>query len=406
MKPNLELNPKLRKALLIILLAVFAISLWQLVSSLLDYREGDQVNAEADALIELPDFAELAPPEPAAEADADPAEPYIDPYADALAAMDFAALRQVNSEVMGWIIIPDTGISYPLMHHANNQYYLSHNWKGGASRVGSIFLEATNSRSLGDFNTIVYGHRMNNGSMFTPLQKFQKQDFWAAHPSVYITCDAGSLRYDIFAAYEVSTEGMTYSLGFSGDKAKQRFIDFCLEQSVIDTGVVPEVQDYILTLSTCTGHGHATRWVVQAVRRGEKPEQQPEQSEQPPEQAPENPSDGDTGKQSENPPDNQQENTADTGNPPENTGDTDIQPKNPADSQQENTGNTSNQPENPTDNTGEADIQPEAPPVNQQENTGETNNQPDNLLANTGEADIQPDNPPDGDTGNNQENPQ
>lgn len=398
LKPNLELNPKLRKALLIILLAVFAISLWQLVSSLLDYREGDQVNAEADALIELPDFAELAPPEPAAEADADPAEPYIDPYADALAAMDFAALRQVNSEVLGWIIIPDTGISYPLMHHANNQYYLGHNWKGGASRVGSIFLEATNSRSLGDFNTIVYGHRMNNGSMFTPLQKFQKQDFWAAHPSVYITCDAGSLRYDIFAAYEVSTEGMTYSLGFSGDKAKQRFIDFCLEQSVIDTGIVPEVQDYILTLSTCTGHGHATRWVVQAVRRGEKPEQ----PEQQPEQAPENPSDGDTGKQSENPPDNQQENTADTGNPPENTGDTDIQPENtsendiqpenPADSQQENTGDTSNQPENPPDNTSENDNQPE--------NTNEADIQSDNL------ADIQPDNPPDDDTGNNQENPQ
>lgn len=398
MKPNLELNPKLRKALLIILLAVFAISLWQLVSSLLDYREGDQVNAEADALIELPDFAELAPPEPAAEADADPAEPYIDPYADALAAMDFAALRQVNSEVLGWIIIPDTGISYPLMHHANNQYYLGHNWKGGASRVGSIFLEATNSRSLGDFNTIVYGHRMNNGSMFTPLQKFQKQDFWAAHPSVYITCDAGSLRYDIFAAYEVSTEGMTYSLGFSGDKAKQRFIDFCLEQSVIDTGIVPEVQDYILTLSTCTGHGHATRWVVQAVRRGEKPEQ----PEQQPEQAPENPSDGDTGKQSENPPDNQQENTADTGNPPENTSNTDIQsentsendiqPENPADSQQENTGDTGNPPENPPDNTSDTNNQPE--------NTGEADIQSDNL------ADIQPENPPDDDTGNNQENPQ
>lgn len=382
------MKPNLRKALLIILLAVFAISLWQLVSSLLDYREGDQVNAEADALIELPDFAELAPPEPAAEADADPAEPYIDPYADALAAMDFAALRQVNSEVLGWIIIPDTGISYPLMHHANNQYYLGHNWKGGASRVGSIFLEATNSRSLGDFNTIVYGHRMNNGSMFTPLQKFQKQDFWAAHPSVYITCDAGSLRYDIFAAYEVSTEGMTYSLGFSGDKAKQRFIDFCLEQSVIDTGIVPEVQDYILTLSTCTGHGHATRWVVQAVRRGEKPEQ----PEQQPEQAPENPSDGDTGKQSENPPANQQENTADTGNPPENTSNTDIQPEAPAHSQQENTGDTGNQPENPPDNTSENDNQPE--------NTNEADIQSDNL------ADIQPANPPDDDTGNNQENPQ
>lgn len=274
------MNPKLRKALLVVLTVVFVVSLGGFINSLLDYREGDQVNAEADALVDLPNIEEIAPPPPEQpENDQEPAEPYIDPYADALAAMDFAALRQVNGEVLGWIIIPGTSISYPLLQHSSNQYYLSHNWKGGSSRVGSIFLETTNSRSLDDFNTIVYGHRMNNGSMFTPLQKFQKQDFWAQNPSVYITTDAGSFRYDIFAAYEVSTEGLTYALGFSGDKAKQRFVDFCLEQSVIDTGLVPEVRDYILTLSTCTGHGHATRWVVQAVRRGEAPEQ-PEETEQ------------------------------------------------------------------------------------------------------------------------------
>ena len=88
---------------------------------------------------------------------------------------------------------------------------------------------------------------------------------------MYITDDAGSRKYEIFAAYEVSTDGSTYQISFSGDESKQTFISYCLDKSVIETGITPTVHDRILTLSTCTGSGHATRWVVQAVLKGEAP---------------------------------------------------------------------------------------------------------------------------------------
>ncbi|MEI3304556.1 MAG: class B sortase, partial [Dysosmobacter sp.] len=88
---------------------------------------------------------------------------------------------------------------------------------------------------------------------------------------LYITDDNGSHKYEIFAAYEVSTAGTTYQIGFSGDASKQAFLDYCLGQSVIDTGITPTVHDKILTLSTCTGNGHATRWVVQARLKGVAP---------------------------------------------------------------------------------------------------------------------------------------
>ena len=79
--------------------------------------------------------------------------------------------------------------------------------------------------------------------------------------------------------YEVSTQGITYQLGFSGEADKQEFLDGCMAQSVIDTEIVPTVHDRILTLSTCTGNGHATRWVVQAVLRCEAPaEPRPEET--------------------------------------------------------------------------------------------------------------------------------
>lgn len=87
----------------------------------------------------------------------------------------------------GWILIPNTVISYPLLQGEDNQYYLNHTWKKWTSAVGAIFMDSQNNPNLTDFNTIVYGHRMNNGSMFASLKNYKKQSYWQAHPCVYIT---------------------------------------------------------------------------------------------------------------------------------------------------------------------------------------------------------------------------
>jgi sortase B len=270
---------------------VFLVSAGMLLVQVLQYRKGAQAYSQAEDLVQLPDLSALptpaapstsptqdAPdpetPDPeASDPDADqdveaqPTPQQVDPYAQALRDMDFAALRQVNPDVVGWIVIPNTAISYPLLQGADDQYYLNHLWNRRYGTVGSIFLESQNSRDLSDFNTIIYGHRMRDRSMFGPLRSYQSQDYWQAHPWVYLTDDNGVHTYAIFAAYEVDAAGDAYRLGIASDAGKQAFLDYCLEQSVIQTGVVPTTQDRVLTLSTCTGSGHETRWVVQAVSR-------------------------------------------------------------------------------------------------------------------------------------------
>ena len=267
------MKKNIRRILMVILGLVFAGSVAMMIYRGIQYKEGEETYAEAETLVDLPDLSQIPVPnvedEPEEEAEEKPV--YVDPYADALRNMDFSALREVNSDVLGWIMIPGTVISYPLLQGTDNQYYLKHTWKKWTSAVGAIFLEYQNSPDFSDFNTIIYGHRMNNGSMFASLKNYKKQSYWAAHPYVYITDDNGSHKYEIFAAYEVSTAGTTYQIGFSGDASKQAFLDYCLGQSVIDTGITPTVHDKILTLSTCTGNGHATRWVVQARLKGVAP---------------------------------------------------------------------------------------------------------------------------------------
>ena len=288
MKGGSAVKPKIRKVLIALLGVVFLFSASMMLYQLFQYREADEIYEGAEELANAPDLSSLPDPSeltdilantPQPDADgsasASAAEPYVDPYADALANMDFQALQEVNSDVKGWVLVPGTKISYPILKGRNNEHYLWYSWRDTKNSCGSIFMECTNRSDFTDFNTILYGHRMNNQSMFGILHSFRKQSYYEAHPCVYISTKSGTYRYDIFAAYEVSVQGDTYRLGFPTTQSKQAFIDYCLSLSSIKTGIVPHTYDSILTMSTCTGHGHATRWVVQAVRRGVPPKKKP-----------------------------------------------------------------------------------------------------------------------------------
>jgi hypothetical protein len=88
---------------------------WQYIQ----YRQGDEIYSQAEQLIQLPDLTQLPAPVPDVNLPSgdesqptqtpvteEPVPPvYVDPYADALAAMDFTALWEVNDDILGWILI-------------------------------------------------------------------------------------------------------------------------------------------------------------------------------------------------------------------------------------------------------------------------------------------------------------
>lgn len=192
-------------------------------------------------------------------------EPELDPEAAFLRDLDLAALQQTNPEVLGWICIPGTQLSYPYLQTEDNQYYLSHTWEKQKNAAGSVFLECKVSGDLSDFNTIIYGHNMKNGSIFGSLRQYRKQSHFEAYPSFYLADAQGIRRYDIFAALEAQVVGPTYRLKVEQAQGKQAVLDYSVQRSVIQTDIVPTVEDSIVTLSTCTGNGYDTRWVVQGV---------------------------------------------------------------------------------------------------------------------------------------------
>lgn len=230
----------------------------------IDYSKGAADYAEAVKQAAVPPLRPVPLPAPGEP------DPPPDPNPGLLAEADLEALRETNSDVVAWIAIPGTTVSYPVVQCGNNQYYLNHTWQKQRSAVGAIFMEYTCPSDFSGFNITLYGHRMNNDSMFGILHSYREEDFWREHPTVYLATDSGVRAYDVYAAFEVSVRDIIYRLDVEENGWQQDFIDFGLAHSVLDAGVTPSPDGQILTLSTCTGRSHNTRWVVQAVLQEEE----------------------------------------------------------------------------------------------------------------------------------------
>ena len=272
----------IRIVLMCLLGAVFVVSMGMTIFHQMEYRKTLDDADEAARLAGLhretasrrpetaPPAAEPGPSKerPSEELLEGPEEPLPEEALE-LAGLDLEALRAVNQDVVGWIAIPGTIVSYPLVQGKDNQYYLRRNWKKQSISSGSIFLEAESSPDLTDFHTIIYGHRMRNDTMFGTVKYYSKADYWRQHPSIYIVLDETIFRYDIFAAYEASVKEIVYRLDIEEKHLEEKFIQYCKDHSVLDTGLTPGAGDRILTLSTCTSNLSETyRWVVHGVLAG------------------------------------------------------------------------------------------------------------------------------------------
>lgn len=252
---------KVRSILAVILAIVFVASLGHLIRNALNYRSGTENYSAAQELAGLAENQESLQ-----EEEEEDEEEELDPLTKTLRGVNLAALQEVNPDVVGWIHIPDTVISYPIMYGTDNDFYLKHTWDKQKNIVGSIFVDYRNSGDLNDFNTLIHGHNMRDDSMFGSLHNYKAAEFLSTHPDVYIVNENGCYKYRIFSTFMAKlTTAEPFQMEFVDDADKQLFIDQCQALGNDDTGIVVTPEDHVVTLSTCSSWGHNYRWVVQAV---------------------------------------------------------------------------------------------------------------------------------------------
>lgn len=272
------MDKRLRIGLNIALGLVLAVGLAVLASQRLGWHESAQAREKAERAAGFAPAASALPgpaaQPPGASPSAGESAPAIDdPAAQELAGIGLAALREANPDAAAWIYIPGTNISHPVMQGPDNDYYLRHTWEKKWNSGGSIFLDWRAPRDFEGFHTVVYGHRMNNGTMFGALEGYADEGFWREHPYVYVADGVCVRRYEVFAAWEARVDSLVYTHGDTPEE-RQALVELCVSSSWVDTGIVPGPEDKLLTLSTCTGQGsQAVRWVVQGRLERVWPEQ-------------------------------------------------------------------------------------------------------------------------------------
>lgn len=175
-------------------------------------------------------------------------------------------LISMNSECFGWINISGTNINYPVMHTPSNpQKYLNRNFYGEYSYSGTPFLDARCSAD--STNLIIYGHHMNNGTMFADLYNYTDYSYFTEHPTVVLKTKDGAFAYSVFSVMKVKSDDDWYRFTTVGtEKSYNSRIEYAKEKSIYDTGITPVYGQQILTLSTCYGYNQDDRILVLAVR--------------------------------------------------------------------------------------------------------------------------------------------
>ena len=179
-------------------------------------------------------------------------------------------LKKENPDIVGWIEIEGTKISYPVLQGDNNEYYLNHNYRNEKTANGSIFLNKDYDWNLPSTNLLIYGHNMKNGEMFTDLLKYANESYYKNHPIIRFTTENDDSEYEIFSAFrsKVFYKSETYVfkyynfLNAKNDEEYNEFVENAKEASIYDTNITPKYNENLITLTTCAYHTEDGRFVV------------------------------------------------------------------------------------------------------------------------------------------------
>ena len=175
------------------------------------YSELKEQQKEKEDFAAVAEIAELPMTEAPAESVMDAeTEPSAEPTEQPAAERNIQALIAENADCIGWLSIDGTNISYPVMHTPSDpQKYLRRNFYGKYSQSGVPFLDGR--CDIQSTNLIIYGHNMNNGTMFADLKKYVDKDFLSAHRTVKFETADGVQTFIVTEALKTNTSDAWYN---------------------------------------------------------------------------------------------------------------------------------------------------------------------------------------------------
>ena len=260
---------------IILLLVVFVFSAFQVVTYFIESREQAAGNDEL-AQIKQQALAAATDPNRATEA----TKPQTDeeketgPTEETEPQMlpEYAALYEINDDIVGWIRIDGTKVDYPVMQTPDNRdFYLKRKFDKTSSEWGSIYVREECDVLKPSDNVTIYGHNMLDGSMFAALLDYDKKETWEKNPLILFDTLYEYHTYEIFAVFKTTAsigQGFSYHqmVDAQSEEEFDEYIATCKELAFYDTGITPVYGDKLICLSTCEYTLVNGRLVVMARR--------------------------------------------------------------------------------------------------------------------------------------------
>lgn len=170
-------------------------------------------------------------------------------------------VRQLSAEhkdSVAWLYIPDTNIDYPIMQSGDNDYYAHRATDGSYLYAGSLFMDYRCSSDFSDFNSVIYGHNMGNGTMFADIPNYENEEYFMEHSYGWLTTDDNVRLIDFFAvARTVDTSGL-----YLADRTFEKWDSQLRNCASIYKEIEVTESDHLLMLSTCTGAEGSSRTIL------------------------------------------------------------------------------------------------------------------------------------------------
>ena len=262
-----------RKILLIVGAVLFTVLfVFSGFMALRQYRDTKQSAEAFNAVADLVKPAPTSAPTPVEDATGEDGTeaPVTDEPVPTLTSYDkYADVYNANADFIGWLTIEGTNINYPVMQTPNNpDFYLKHSFDKGYSEYGVPYMQENCRLGLSD-NCIIYGHHMQDGSMFADLCKFESEDFYKEHKTFRFDTLGAYGEYEIVCVFKTSVysaDGFKYYHFVDAANAEEfnAYLSTCQALAMYETGVSAQYGDNLLTLSTCEYSRTNGRMVVVA----------------------------------------------------------------------------------------------------------------------------------------------
>ena len=239
---------------------MFAFSAYKVVSGLMAYDKANKVYGDMQDM-----YVDTKPDETQSSTDAVFTEEVTETEAVdenmPPVSVDFEALNSEHPDVVGWLYCPDTPMNYPVAQSSDNDYYLRRDLNGNWLVTGTIFADYRCEGAGIDPNYIIFGHNMDNGTIFGMLKNYAEEDYYKEYPSFWYLTPDGDFKIDVYAAVTLRADDQIYETIVEGN-ALCDYLKSLAEKSAFDSGIEISEVDTFMTLSTCSYAYKDARFVL------------------------------------------------------------------------------------------------------------------------------------------------